>query len=194
MKEKNPRFFGDLWEVYFFSFVNHQAGAVKAFISPRLSWAWPVYIDALLIAGSLMILRTSLRKESTRFGCLVVIGFTGVSVGLNVVHSLGNLISQAVHAISPFALMVSIEMFTIIIRSDLKAGDVASDHVPSSESDFTQPDVPLSRRKVTDEGVFQFFACKTDGTYLNAAEALEGKSQKSLVYPLKLFVKNFMKI
>lgn len=75
---------------FLLSFANLQAGAGKAGISPWLSWAWPVCVDALLIAGSLMILRSSLRKESTWFGWLVVFGFTGVSVGFNVVHSSGD--------------------------------------------------------------------------------------------------------
>jgi hypothetical protein len=65
---------------FMLSFANLQAGAVKAGITPWLAWAWPVCIDALLIAWSLMILRASLRKESTWFGWLVVFGFTGVSI------------------------------------------------------------------------------------------------------------------
>lgn len=77
-------------------------------------------MNILLIAVSLMILRSSLRKESTWFGWLVVLGFTGVSVVFNIAHSPGDMISQAAHAVPPFTLMVSIEMFTMIIRSDLK--------------------------------------------------------------------------
>lgn len=159
---------------FLLSFANLQAGAVQAGISPFLSWAWPVCIDALLIAGSLMILRSSLRQESTRFGWLVVVTFTGVSIGFNIAHSPEDFISRAAHAVPPITLMVSIEMFTMIIRSDLKVEHGTSvSHVPSPEADVTVPDVTVPKRKVTDEEVLQFFAGNTEATYIDASEALQ---------------------
>ncbi len=160
---------------FLLSFANLQAGTVKAGISPWLSWAWPVCVDALLIAGSLMILRSSLRKESTWFGWLVVFGFTGVSVGFNVVHSPGDLVSKATHAIPPITLMFSIEMFTMILRSDLnRSGTVPSPiQYPPVQND-TIPDVtPVEqKRKVTDAEVLQFFRCNKEASYMEAAESL----------------------
>lgn len=51
--------------VLFLACDNLQAGAVKAGITPLLTWAWPVCVDALLIAGSLMILRSDLNLSGT---------------------------------------------------------------------------------------------------------------------------------
>ncbi|MDD1729458.1 MAG: DUF2637 domain-containing protein [Methanospirillum sp.] len=163
---------------FLLSFANLQAGAVEAGISPWLSWAWPVCMDALLIAGSLMILRSSLRQEATRFGWMVVVTFTGVSIGFNIAHSPGDFVSREAHAVPPITLMVSIKMFTMIIRSDLKGERVTSVHVTSPEPEVTQPDVPLPRRKVTDEDVLQYFAGNTDVTYLDVAEELQVTRQK----------------
>jgi len=170
---------------FMLSFANLQAGAVQAGIPPWLSWAWPVCIDALLIAGSLMILRSSLRQESTRFGWVVVIVFTVVSVAFNIAHSPEDLTSRAAHAVPPVTLMVSIEMFTLIIRSDLDRGRVtlpdvtpAPAPVPSSQdvtypvSDVTSPDV-TPKRKVTDAEVLQFFEQNPQASYVDAAEALQ---------------------
>lgn len=174
---------------FMLSFANLQAGAVQAGISPWLSWAWPVCIDALLIAGSLMILRSSLRQESTRFGWAVVIVFTVVSVTFNIAHSPDDLTSRAAHAIPPVTLMVSIEMFTLIIRSDLDRGSVSSapvtrstEPVPSPVDvtpgpDVSSPDVTLSdvtpKRKVTDAEVLQFFEQNPQASYVDAAEVLQ---------------------
>lgn len=101
------------------SFFNLQAAALQAGISPWLSWLWPVCIDALLIAGSLMILRSSLRNESAMIGWSVLISFTAVSTAFNVIHSPEGMISRAAHAIPPVALCVSIELLMMTIRSDL---------------------------------------------------------------------------
>ena len=162
---------------FMLSFANLQAGAVKAGITPWLAWAWPVCIDALLIAGSLMILRASLRKESTWFGWLVVFGFTGVSVRFNIAHSSSDLIGRATHAIPPITLMFSIEMFTMIIKSDLKHSVNVTSPAPvlSPVGDVTSSDVtePEQKRKVTDEEVLQFFGCNTQASYIEASEALQ---------------------
>jgi len=173
---------------FMLSFANLQAGAVQAGISPWLSWAWPVCIDALLIAGSLMILRSSLRQESTRFGWVVVIVFTVVSVAFNIAHSPDDLTSRAAHAVPPVTLMVSIEMFTLIIRSDLDRGNVRLPVTRSPEpvsspvhvtpvSDVTSPDgtVPdvTPKRKVTDAEVLQFFEQNPQASYVDAAEVLQ---------------------
>lgn len=109
------------------SFFNLQAAALEAGIRPWLSWLWPVCIDALLIAGSLMILRSSLRKESPLIGWIVLLSFTGISTLFNVLHSSADVVSQAAHAVPPVALCVSIELLMMTIRSDLLTPDLISD-------------------------------------------------------------------
>jgi len=121
-----------------------------------------------------MILRSSLRQESTRFGWLVVVTFTGVSIGFNIAHSPEDFISRAAHAVPPITLMVSTEMFTMIIRSDLKVEHGTSvPHVILPGADVTVPDVIVLKRKVTDEEVIQFFAGNTEATYIETTEALQ---------------------
>ncbi len=117
-----------------------------------------------------MILRSSLRKESTWFGWLVVLGFTGVSVLFNIAHSPGDVISQAAYAVPPFTLMVSIEMFTMIIRSDLKQTFTPGVPVTSPVQDVTTPEL---KRKVTDDAVLQFFRGNSQVSYIEAAESLQ---------------------
>lgn len=113
------------------SFFNLQDAALEAGIKPWLSWLWPVCIDALLIAGSLMILRSSLRNESPLIGWIVLLSFTGVSTMFNVLHSPAAIVSQAAHAVPPVALCVSIELLMMTIRSDLMVGE----HVCTCTSD-----------------------------------------------------------
>lgn len=116
------------------SFFNLQAAALEAGISPWLSWLWPVCIDSLLIAGSLMILRSSLRSESPVIGWIVLISFTAVSTAFNVLHSPEGLISRAAHAVPPVALCVSIELLMMTIRSDLMTPEpVSSSGIQTTE-------------------------------------------------------------
>jgi len=192
---------------FMLSFSNLQAGAIQAGISPLISWMWPICVDALLIAGSLMILRSSLRQESTGFGWAVVIMFTGISVVFNIVHSPQDLTSRAAHAIPPITLMVSIEMFTMIIRSDLARyqdrpenlvqAPVATPGQP--EHDLVNPcsgpdhhlatwpqdsghEDQLSRKKthvVTDEAIIELFLEQPD-IPVNQASAILGMPRSSL--------------
>jgi hypothetical protein len=126
------------------SFFNLQAAALEAGISPWLSWLWPVCIDALLIAGSLMILRSSLREESPVIGWSVLISFTAVSTAFNVLHSPEGLTSQAAHAVPPVALCVSIELLMMTIRSDLMTGELSGGQITEqgicSGDRATEPD------------------------------------------------------
>ena len=101
------------------SFYNLQRQAMEAGINVWLSWMWPVCLDCLLIAGSLMVLRSSLRKESAIVGWSVLLVFTGISTGFNVIHSPADIISRLAHAVPPVSLCVSVELLMMCIRSDM---------------------------------------------------------------------------
>ncbi|MBN1165913.1 MAG: DUF2637 domain-containing protein [Methanospirillaceae archaeon] len=88
--------------------------------SPR-SGSWPICIDALLISGSLMVLRGSVQGSSTLLGWGVLVSYTAISTGLNIAHAPGGLLEQASHAIPPISLCISVELLMSIIRSDLTA-------------------------------------------------------------------------
>ncbi len=107
------------------SFYNLQLQALEAGIHPLLSFLWPVCLDALLIAGSLMILRSSLRDERALVGWSVLIAFTIISTGFNVIHSPADIISRCAHAIAPISLCVSVELLMICIKSSIKQPDNA---------------------------------------------------------------------
>jgi len=102
------------------SFYNLQLQATEAGINPWLSWMWPVCLDCLLIAGSLMVLRSSLRGDSAYVGWSVLLVFTGISTGFNVIHSPADIISRLAHAVPPVSLCVSIELLMLCIKSDLQ--------------------------------------------------------------------------
>lgn len=115
---------------FILSFFNLKAVAIEAGIDPLLSGLWPVCVDALLCAGSLMILRSSIRGDSALAGWLVLIIFTGVSTTFNVLHSPDGWINQAAHAIPPVSLCVSVELLMMCIKSDLTEQHAQDDQTP----------------------------------------------------------------
>lgn len=125
------------------SFFNLQATAVEAGINIWLSWLWPICIDMLLISGSLMVLRSSLRDESTQVGWSVLMAFTLVSMGFNIIHSPPDWVSQAAHAIPPVALCISIELLMMCIRSDLSRSPKESATVKEVAHTFLGPSCNL---------------------------------------------------
>lgn len=107
---------------FFLSFANLRESAVEAGFSPLLAWCWPICIDALLISGSLMVLRANVQGSRAAFGWGVLLVYTGISTGFNIAHSPEGWLYQASHAIPPISLCISIEVLMSIIRSDLTAG------------------------------------------------------------------------
>jgi len=118
------------------SFVNLQELAAQSEINPYLTWLWPLCIDALLVAGSLEILRSSIKQLSTRVGWMVLISFTLVSISFNLVHSPDNIVSKLSYAIPPIALCVSVELLMRNIRTDLKSHDEVDNDTQVSDTPF----------------------------------------------------------
>ena len=163
---------------FILSFSNLRYAAELSRIDPVLTWAWPVCIDSLLVSGSLLILRNSLRQENTRFGWLVLSVFTFVSIMFNVAVSPNNLLSQASHAIPPITLMVSVEILLSIVRSDLSSLEKDRrevTEVTQSKGDVTPP-VPVlhhgAGKGVTADQVLQFFRENPSASYVTAAANL----------------------
>lgn len=129
------------------SFCNLQATAIQSGINPWLSWMFPICVDCLLIAGSMMILRENLRGGDTRIGWGVLVAFTGVSIVFNVSQSPSDAISIAVHLVTPVSLCVSVELLMIILK-----GDIAGKQVSLAGSDAT-PDENDATRRDTDATV-----------------------------------------
>ncbi|MGV8108904.1 DUF2637 domain-containing protein [Methanospirillum sp.] len=114
------------------SFSNLRSSAVEAGFVPILAWCWPICIDALLISGSLMVLRSNVQGVSSAFGWGVLITFTGISTAFNIAHSPSGFLYQASHAIPPISLCISVEVLMNIIRSDLTA-EVTAPVTPSPQ-------------------------------------------------------------
>ena len=158
---------------FLLSFINLQAVAIEAGINPWLSWLWPACIDALLIAGSLMILRSSIRDESPLIGWSVLLSFTAVSTAFNVIHSPAELTAQAAHAVPPVALCVSIELLMIIVRSDLTGHDDTEDDTPLVQDvSLVQQEENSPDRMTTMEKIKHHFCEHPGCTHAAAAEAL----------------------
>ncbi|NLW77417.1 MAG: DUF2637 domain-containing protein [Methanomicrobiales archaeon] len=49
------------------SFESLRSSAVEAGFDPLIAWCWPICIDALLISGSLMVLRSNVQGVSSIF-------------------------------------------------------------------------------------------------------------------------------
>lgn len=161
---------------FILSFSNLRYAAEISKIDPVLTWAWPVCVDSLLVSGSLLILRNSLRGESTRFGWIVLSVFTGVSIAFNVAVSPGIWISRAAHAIPPITLMVSVEILLSIVRSDLARGIPVTSEVNTPDVfDGTRPGTIAHRtvdRSVTSDQVLQFYRDNPSASYSTAAAHL----------------------
>ncbi|MBN1165908.1 MAG: DUF2637 domain-containing protein [Methanospirillaceae archaeon] len=71
------------------------------FYSPPRSGSWPICIDALLISGSHMVLRSSVQGSSTLLGWGVLASYTAISTGFTIGHAPEGLLKQASHAIPP---------------------------------------------------------------------------------------------
>ncbi|MDX8551908.1 DUF2637 domain-containing protein [Methanospirillum sp. J.3.6.1-F.2.7.3] len=160
-------------------FQSLRSSAVEAGFDPILAWCWPICIDALLISGSLMVLRNSLQRDSTRFGWLVLSAFTLVSILFNVIVSPETWMSRAAHAIPPITLMVSVEILLSIIRSDLSPKGntpVTYQDVTSERGDITPPVTLIHQgtgKGVTTDQVLQFFRENPSASYVTAAANLK---------------------
>ena len=152
------------------SFYNLQRQAMEAGINVWLSWMWPVCLDCLLIAGSLMVLRSSLRKESAIVGWSVLLVFTGVSVFFNATHAPDSIIARIAHVVPPISLCISIEMVMQCIRSDLQhdATNVAPlQHIaPLEETTRNKP-----RARNAGDAIHTFMQCNPNASIATIASA-----------------------
>ena len=156
---------------FILSFSNLRYAAEISLIDPVLTWAWPLCIDSLLVSGSLLVLRNSLRGESTRFWWVVLSVFTGVSIAFNVAVSPEIWISRAAHAIPPITLMVSVEILLSIVLSDLSAALPVQEDESNTRSVTSLVTMlhPAVTSDVTTQQVLQFYRDNPSASYVTAA-------------------------
>jgi hypothetical protein len=118
------------------SYVNLRQVAISAGIPESLAFLWPILLDAFLVVGSLVILRSNLEQSPTWPGWMVLITFTGVSTAFNIIESKGN-IAMAAHAVPPVALCISLELLMRTINPCSDSAQVISGPEQSCSDDAT---------------------------------------------------------
>lgn len=85
-------------------------------ITPSLAWLWPLTLDAVMIAASLIVLSRAMSGERARYALALVAMFTLLSIGFNVLHasvipaSLQVWIARAVFALPPIVVFIAFEL------------------------------------------------------------------------------------
>lgn len=172
------------------SFTNLTATAVDAGIPLPLAYLWPICLDCFLVVATLFIFISNHLDKTTAPGWAVLIVFTGVSAGFNIVHSPDNLVAQAAHAIPPVALCICLEVLMIVLRCqqeyacpaavqidepEQKSEDLPVESAPDPEKpDDPLPEIPRPRPagKGNAIAVATYFAANPNATIKQASKDL----------------------
>jgi len=131
---------------FILSYTNLTAQAIESGIPPLLAPLWAINLDAFLIIGTLFILRTSLRGESTKAGWCVVILFTIISSVFNVIHAPPDIVGRFAHLIPPIALCVSLEFAMLILKSELnRQGETVAKEVAKLPLEQPRPAAKMAK-------------------------------------------------
>lgn len=111
--------------------------AIDNGVPVALAWLWPLCLDAVVTAGALESLRRSFNGERAWYAWALVGCFTIASIGFNIVHSAGTLLSALVFAMPPTVVFLSIELLTQQLRDIVKvpAIQAATEAQPVNEND-----------------------------------------------------------
>jgi hypothetical protein len=96
----------------------HQLAMVNHVPRP-LAWSWPLIVDGFIITASLAVLHAVLRRRSTLYPWLLVLGFSTTSIAFNVLHAPATPIARLVGAIPPLTLVLSFELLMRQLRDRL---------------------------------------------------------------------------
>lgn len=91
--------------------------AIKSGIDPMLAFLFPITLDGLILAGSLLILYFAVRGKRSGYGLFLTALGVIASIAGNVVISPNNLTYQLLHATSPIVLFLSLESLMILLRA-----------------------------------------------------------------------------
>jgi hypothetical protein len=94
--------------------------AISAGVSPGVAWMWPLSLDGLMILTAVVRLRYSLEGKPHRVALYVLGAATLASIGLNVAHAPGNVVSQIVFGIPPLVLFISSELALGMVEDVVK--------------------------------------------------------------------------
>ena len=89
-------------------------------VDPTLAWMWPLIVDGFIVVASLAVLHAVLERRSSAYPWCLVLGFSAISVGFNVLHAAPTPVARLVGAVPPLALVLSFELLMRQVRAALE--------------------------------------------------------------------------
>lgn len=110
-------------------------------IHPVLAFLFPITLDGLILAGSLLILYFAVRGKRSGYGLFLTALGVIASIAGNVVISPNNLTYQILHATSPVVLFLSLESLMILLRARSRSAQEAAKQMEEEQkaSASTEP-------------------------------------------------------
>lgn len=109
--------------------------AVMAGIHPVLAFLFPITLDGLILAGSLLILYFAVRGKRSAYGLFLTALGVIASIAGNVVISPDNLTYQILHATSPVVLFLSLESLMILLRARSRNAQEAEEALKKADKE-----------------------------------------------------------
>lgn len=103
-------------------------------IHPVLAFLFPITLDGLILAGSLLILYFAVRGKRSGYGLFLTALGVIASIAGNVVISPNNLTYQILHATSPVVLFLSLESLMILLRARSRSAQEAAKQMEEKET------------------------------------------------------------
>lgn len=117
--------------------------AIMAGIHPILAFLFPITLDGLILAGSLLILYFAVRGKRSGYGLFLTALGVIASIAGNVVISPDNLTYQILHATSPVVLFLSLESLMILLRARSRSAMEAENLLKQEQEQNAKPE-PLN--------------------------------------------------
>lgn len=121
-------------------------------VPASLAWLWPLIVDGFIVVASLAVLHAVLERRSSVYPWCLVLVFSAISVGFNVLHAAPTPVARLVGAVPPLALVLSFELFMRQVRAALEPS-IAAAHTIDERAEpiaLTRPAVVEGRAPVVD--------------------------------------------
>jgi len=91
-------------------------------VPASLAWLWPLIVDGFIVVASLSVLHAVLEQRSSVYPWCLMLVFSAISVGFNVLHAAPTPVARLVGAVPPLALVLSFEPLMRQVRAALEPG------------------------------------------------------------------------
>lgn len=154
--------------------------AIQAGIPPILAFLFPITLDGLILAGSLLILYFAVRGKRSGYGLFLTALGVIASIAGNVVIAPNNLTYQILHATSPVVLFLALESLMILLRARSKNAIEAMENAEKAKGEATtQSPARLSN------SIEKNKATETPSTYPEALESTPAPLEHVSIAPLQ---------